>query len=153
MTSEAFVERLAACHRVGLDLGVFEAWLGGDARLGPLGLVLFERIEAGTLTAVTSVLTLTELLVAPQRVRDEAATEELSFLLPTYPNLDLAPVTLAVATKAATYQARFGLDPITAIQVATAKVEAADVLITTDPGIMRLATELDVLLLNDFAGP
>lgn len=150
MSLDAFVGRLAACRKVGLDRGTFEAWLRGDARRGPLGLTLFERVEAGRLAAVTSVLTLSDLLVAPVKAHDDAAAEELQALLPTYPHLDLAPVTLAVATRAATYRGRYDLDPMAAIQVATAKEERAELLVTTEAAWKRLSGEIDVLVLDDF---
>lgn len=150
MRLDSFVDRLARSRKVGLDSGVFEVYLRGEARRGPLGLALFERIEGGRLAAVTSVITLMALLAGPHRAHDEQAAEELGFLLPTFPNLALAPVTLAVAERAASYQARFDLDEATAIQAATAKVDGAEMLITTQAQLKRLSGELEVLLLDEY---
>ena len=150
MRLDAFTDRLARARKVGLDRGTFEAYLRGDPGRGPLGLALFERVEAGRLTAVTSVLTLMALLVGPHRAHDEAAAQELAFLVPTFPNLALAPVTLAVAERAAAYQARYGLEEAAAIQAATAKSEGAELLVTVDPALKRLAGELEILLLDEF---
>jgi predicted nucleic acid-binding protein len=153
MKLDAFGERLARCRKVALDRGTFEVYLRGEARRGPLGLALFERIEAGRLAAVTSVLTLMALLEAPHRAHDEAAAQQLAFLVPTFPNLDLAPVTLAVAERAAAYRARFDLDEASAVLAATAKLEGAQLLVAAEPALKRLAGELEVLLLDDFVSP
>lgn len=149
----AFQDRLAAVRKVAVDRGTFEVYLRGEPRRGPLGLALFERVEAGRLEAVTSVLTLMDLLVGPNRANDEAGAEELAFLLPTFPHLALAPVTLAVAERAAQYRARWDVDEATAIQAATAKVEGAEMLVSADPAFRKLSGELDVLILDDFAEP
>lgn len=157
MGLDAFADRLARTRKVALDRAIFDIYLRGEPRRGPLGLALFERVEAGRLSAVTSVLTLMELLVEPNRIHDEATAAELAFLLPTFPHLDLVPVTRAVAERAAVYQARWNLDEATAIQAATAKVEGAEMLITVEPAapaaqtaLRRLAGELEVLVLDDY---
>ncbi len=153
MRQDAFTHRLSGLRKVAFDRGTFEAYLRGDPRRGPLGLILFERVESGRLTAVTSVLTLMELLVEPNRAHDEATIQELAFLLPTFPNLALAPVTLAVAERAASYQGRWGLTEAAAIQAATAKVEGAELLITVEVALKQLAGELDILVLDEFVAP
>lgn len=96
---------------------------------------------------MTSILTLAALLAA-----HPGATEELSFLLPTYPHLDLVPVTFEVATRAAGYQARHGIDLSAAVQLATATLQGADLLVTTNPDLKRLSGELEIVLLDDLVG-
>ena len=149
MSARSLIERLAPCRRVAIDQGPFTLYLQGDPKTRELTLALFDRVERGQLEAVTSTITLTALLVAPLARRNEAAAKELSFLLPTFPHLALIPVHQAVAERAARLQASYGLNLENGLQAATALVEGAEVLVTTDPSLKIIKGEIDVLLLED----
>ncbi|MEB3222835.1 MAG: PIN domain-containing protein [Candidatus Sericytochromatia bacterium] len=146
----AFQRSLAGHRRVAVDAGVFAAYLSAEPRRGPLGLALFEEVERGRLHAITSVLTMMSLLEGPHRRRDLEAATELAFLVPTFPNLELVPLTLPIAERAAHYRAAHTLSDAAAILAATARGAGAELLLATDPALRALAGELEVLVLDDF---
>lgn len=146
----AFTERLARCRKVGLDTAAFRLYLAGDERYAKLTLAVFEAIERGKLQGVASVLTLDDLLTDAHKRRDEQAVQDLNVLLPTFPNLVLAPVTAAVASKSAGWQARLGLSQGAAISAATSAVEGVDALIAGDQALACLQGDMNVLILAEY---
>lgn len=148
MSPRRWLDRLVG-KRVALDLGVFEVYLSGDPAFQAVSLPLFDAIEQGKLTAVTSVLTLSELLAASYQGRNPGLAKELNFLLPTFPNLSLAPVTVAIADRAAQSRSRHMLSLLQSVQMATALAEGADALIVTDPVWRGVRGDIDVLILED----
>ncbi|MEB3330583.1 MAG: PIN domain-containing protein [Candidatus Sericytochromatia bacterium] len=144
------MRQLAGRRSVALDAGVFAAYLAAEPRRGPLGLALFEHVERGRLRAVTSVVTMMDLLDGPLRRRDSEAASELAFLLPTFPNLELVPLTLQIAERASQYRASHGVSDAGAIQAATARVSGVDALLATEPALRAFAGELEVVMLDDF---
>lgn len=149
MSARSLIDRLARCRRVAIDQGPFMLYLHGDPKTRELTLALFDRVEQGRIEAVTSTITLTALLVDPLARRNEAVAKELSFLLPTFPHLALITVHQAVAERAAKLQARYGLNLEIGLQAATALVEGAELLVTTEPSLKIIKDEIDVLLLED----
>lgn len=144
-------EALEAHGKVALDAGVYRAYLCAEPGTGPLTLALFEWVERGRVQAVTSVLTMLSLLRELHHRRDEASVAEVAMLLPSFPNMELLPVTLPITERAVRYQVEQGLTEATALQLATARAAGAGALITTDTALRGLATDLDILVLDTFA--
>lgn len=147
---KAFRQALEGHQTVALDAGVFAAYLKAEPHHGPLGLALFEHVERGRTRAVTSVVTMMSLLREPHRRHNPEEAAELAMLLPSFPNLELLPVTFAIAERAARYQARHDLPEAAAVQLATARAAGAGALVTTDPGLRCASEELEVLVLEAF---
>lgn len=149
MGRASFGEQLSRYRKVALDVEPFQAYLRGDRALAPLTLALFERIEQGQLTAVTSMLTLAALLSDAYRAKDEALAQEYNFLLPTFPHLALVALGQAIADRAAQLHARHGLTLERALQLATAQEEGAECFITTEAGLSASLAEMDVIALEN----
>ena len=73
-------------RRVALDTSVFIYQLEANARYLPLTDHIFSWLERADSRAVTSTITMTELLVQPYRDSCEQRVDELYALLSTYPN-------------------------------------------------------------------
>lgn len=110
---------------------------------------LFGIIESGRVRAVTSVITLMEILVKPKSLNVEQAVKEYRFILETFPNLSLAPIDRNVAEIAAGLRAKYKLRPPDALQISTAKVHNADAFITNDERLGKVR-DIKILLLRDF---
>ena len=150
MSVATFNAKLAGCQKVGLDTAALRLYLGGDKRHAGLTLALFEAIERGRVAAVASMLSLSELLVAPYRAGDEAAVQDFNVLLPTFPNLSLVPLDQGIADRAAAWQAKFGLDPASSVQAATAAMQEVDALVAGDRSLLCLNDVLDVIVLGEY---
>ncbi len=98
--------------------------------------------------AVTSTITMLELLVHPYREGDQERIDEFYALLSTYPHLEWIATTLNIADSAARLRAQYNLKTPDAIQAATALTTRATGLISNDPAFKRVS-ELETIILDD----
>jgi predicted nucleic acid-binding protein len=88
--------------------------------------------------AVTSTITMTELLVKPYRAHEGQAIKRAYDLLPIYPNLEWIAPDLEIADLAARFRAAHGLKTADALQAATAVQSGATGLVTNDTVFRRI---------------
>lgn len=125
-------------RRIALDTSVFIYQLEANHRYGSLSDAVFAWIERPECRAVTSTITMTELLVQPYREEDESRADEFYALLSTYPNLDWIAPNLEIADGAARLRAAHRLRTPDALQAATAIQARATAMITNDPAFSRV---------------
>jgi predicted nucleic acid-binding protein len=99
---------------------------------------IFSWLERQGSAAITSTITMTELLVLPYREGDEQRANNFYALLSTYPNLDWIAPNLEIADLAAQIRALHRLQTPDALQAATAQYSQATALITNDPVFERV---------------
>lgn len=114
------------------------------ARLDPF----FDALDRGDIRAVTSTMTLVEVLVRPLRNADTALAQQYRDLLLSAPNLDTMPLSPPVAEEAARLRAAHNLRTPDAVQMATAIVAGATAFLTNDARLPRLAA-LEILVLDE----
>ena len=136
-------------RRVALDTSVFIYQLQPHARYVSLTNPVFEWLDQPGSQAVTSTLTMTELLVHPYRDDDEQFADAFYGLLSTYPNLAWVAPSLEIADHAAQIRALYRLRTPDAILAATAIHTRATGLVTNDPMFERIV-ELETLVLDKF---
>lgn len=143
--ARAFLRR----HRqVALDTCVFVYQLEVNPTYCNLTEELFGWLQTGSASAITSTITMTELLVPPYRQPDRQRVDDCFALLTSYPNLQWIAPSLAIADAAAAVRADYQLKTADAIQVATALFSDTPALITNDIAFKRV-TSLEVLVLSD----
>ena len=125
-------------RRIALDTSVFIYQLEANARYLRLTDHIFSWLERPDSRAVTSTITMTELLVQPYQGSDEHRVDEFYGLLSTYPNLDWIAPNLEIADLAARLRALHRLRTPDALQAATAAHAAATALITNDAVFERV---------------
>ncbi len=81
---------------------------------------LFDLIERDHSPAVTSIVTMLELLVQPYRDQKEELAQKIFALVSSYPGIEWVPMTMNVADQAAELRGRYRLSTPDAIQLATA---------------------------------
>lgn len=136
-------------RRIALDTSVFIYQLEANARYLALTDSVFAWLERVGHEAVTSTITMTELLVPSYRENDEPRVDAFYGLLSTYPNLRWVAPDLETADLAAMLRARYRLRTPDALQAATAIRANATGMITNDPVFARIA-ELDTAVLDLF---
>ncbi len=147
--SRQSVQRFLERHgKVGIDTNVFIYFMGEHPRYLTLVEPLFTWLRSSRGGAVTSTLTMLELLVQPYRLRKHELADEFYALLTTYPNLEWAEVTLAIADRAAQLRAEFNLKTPDSVQAATALVRRVTGFVSNDPVFHRIGG-LDVLILDE----
>lgn len=135
-------------ERIGPDTNLFIYFLEDHPRYGAWCASLFDRIERGRTPAVTSTVTLLELLVQPYRQKNEEMAQKIFALSTTYPGLGWVQVTAEVADRAADVRARYRLGTPDAIQVATAFLGGAVRFYGNDRAL-RKVKEIECVVLND----
>jgi predicted nucleic acid-binding protein len=125
-------------HGIAMDTSVFIYQLEANARYLPLTDHIFSWLERPDSNAVTSTITMTELLVQPYRDADDQRVDEFFGLLSTFPNLDWIAPNLEIADLAARFRALHRLRTPDALQAATAAHTSATGLITNDAVFERV---------------
>jgi predicted nucleic acid-binding protein len=118
------------------------------ARVKPV----FARIDAGTLAAVTSPITLSECLVHPYRLQHVDGIARFRDLIVGGSNVNFVLLDDAIADKAAELRAQHGLTLPDALQAATALSAGCDAFLTNDPILMQV-TGLNVIVVDQVEVP
>jgi predicted nucleic acid-binding protein len=125
-------------RRIALDTSIFIYQLEANDRYLALTDCIFAWLERPDSKALTSTITMTELLVQPYRESDEQRVDEFYGLLSTYPNLDWVAPNLEIADLAARLRALYRLRTPDALQAATAIHAGASAFITNDKVFERV---------------
>jgi predicted nucleic acid-binding protein len=136
-------------RRIAIDTSVFTYQLEANERYLALADLVFSWLEPATHTAVTSTITMTELLVLPYRDNDEQRVDEFYGLLSTYPHLEWIAPDLEIADVAARLRAAHRLRTPDALQAATAMRGEATGFVTNDP-IFKRVGDFETAVLDEF---
>jgi predicted nucleic acid-binding protein len=147
----ALVDELGA-GPVALDTAPFIYLIEEHETFLPIVEPVFAAIDAGRLTAVTSALTLLEVLVVPLRATDSVLARRYEELLAGSRGLELAEVSRAVLRDAATLRAVTGMRSPDAIQIATALRHGCTGFVTNDRALPA-PPRLRILRISDFLPP
>ena len=109
---------------------------------------VFQRMNAGLLDGITSVITLAEVLVHPKRTGDQQLEEVCKELLLRGQGLRVLAIDPAIADVAADLRARYTIRTPDALQIASALVAGCQTFLTNDADLRRV-TELQVLALDE----
>jgi predicted nucleic acid-binding protein len=109
---------------------------------------IFEWLELPGHSAVTSTITMTELLVQPYRNADEERVNSFYSLLSTYPHLEWVAPDLGIADRASQLRVQYRLKTPDALQAATAVRSQATGFITNDSAFARVEA-FETLLLDE----
>ena len=149
MGVEELKQLLRRHRRIALDTSVFIYQLEANAKYLSLTDAVFAWVERTGHEAVTSTITMTELLVPSYRDNNEHGGDEFYGLLSTYPNLRWIAPDLEAADIAARLRATYKLRTPDALQAATAIRAQATGLITNDPIFLRVV-EFETVVLDQF---
>ena len=131
---------IADGSRILLDSVVFIYFFERNPRYFRQARELFRRVEQGELTAVVSTLCLTEVLVGEYR-RSATDGQALRRAIVGMPNLDVLPVTEALADNAARLRADHRLRTPDAVHMATALAGGASWIVSNDGALRRVEVE------------
>lgn len=130
---------------VGLDTNIFVYYFERHPRFGPRTKTIFDLLSQNKLTAVTSLISLTELLSVPASA---TKIEGLKNLFLSTPNLNSIELNQIIALGAAKIRRDYSFRLPDSIQLATALHTKAQVFITNDRRLKRFK-ELSILLLSE----
>ena len=134
--------------RLGLDTSVFIYHIEGGSPFAPLAGEVFHALNRRSVSGVTSVLTLTELLVKPLQLGRLGLAARYETLVRATPGLAVVDVDGGIARRAATLRTTYNLRTADAIQVAVSLEHGATAFVTNDIRLRRVR-ELAVIVLAD----
>jgi len=109
---------------------------------------LFEALDRGDFTMVTSTVTLLEVLVQPLRYHNERVADRYRSILLHARGLTTVPLTSDMAEEAAALRAKHKISTPDSIQLATALHSGASCFVTNDLRLRSLPV-LEMLVLSD----
>ena len=142
-----WVERLRGTV-VGVDSAPLIYFIEDDPVYGKRLSAFFEAVSSSRIRAVTSVVTLAEVLVRPLREGRVDLVRQYREILLTSTGFDTVPVSSEIADHAAQLRAAHGLRTPDAIQLATAMSAGATAFLTNDTRLAKTA-RLEPLLLAE----
>jgi predicted nucleic acid-binding protein len=147
---ELRLRRVVEKHKiVGLDTAPLIYFIEDVAPYADLVEPIFRLLERGRTTAVTSTITLAEVLTKPLSDKNLQLVDEIKFTLKSLSTLSLIPVGEAIAEAAALIRARYTLRLPDALQVASAIQGGATLFITND-GRLKKVEGIETVVLEDY---
>jgi predicted nucleic acid-binding protein len=143
----ALEDKLRTSQIIGLDSAVFIYHFEAHPRYKALCAEVFDCMEAGIVQAVTSTVTLIEVLVQPLAKGEQELSVRYEQYLRFGPSLTLRSLDPELALRAAQLRARYQLRTPDAIQLAAAIEFGARLFLTNDNRV-RKVTEIDIVVLE-----
>ena len=110
---------------------------------------VFLEIDTGRIEAITSTITLLEVLVHPFRTKNEILAEKYRDILLYSEGLTTFEIFHEVSEKSSKLRAKYSIRTPDAIQIAVGLLYRASKFLTNDSALKRVS-EIDVLVLDDF---
>jgi predicted nucleic acid-binding protein len=140
-------DALRGVTRLFLDTAPVIYYVERHPRYTPVVDEIFNRIDAETLPAVTSPVTLSECLVVPFRFGQISLRQDFLDLIVSGRGITFVPINEMVAWRAGELRARYNLSLTDAFQVAMALVAGCNALLTNDVALQRVQ-ELPILVID-----
>jgi len=110
---------------------------------------VFAAIDAGNIEALTSTVTLLEVLVHPFRMHNESLAGKYREILLFSEGVTTVSVTDELSETAAKLRAKYSIKSPDALQIATGIYSGADKFLTNDRNLKNI-DEMEMLILDDF---
>ncbi len=135
--------------KIALDTNVIIYFLANHEKFGDRAHALFQLIESGTIQALASVITFSEIMTLPLRKKDTALAKKYRELFQAFPNFEFVPLDLVIAEKAAQLRAEHSaLKLMDAYILATAWHNEVP-LVTEDKALHALKSPIKILTIQD----
>ncbi|HOF89772.1 MAG TPA: PIN domain-containing protein [Armatimonadota bacterium] len=129
---------LTGITKLAIDTAPVIYFIEEHPQYGPCVEQVFQAISHGSITGVTSVITLTEVLIHPLHEKNVSLAAQYRDLLLFSDHFLCLPMDPAIAECAAMLRASYALRTPDAIQIATALVTGCEALCTNDATMRRV---------------
>jgi predicted nucleic acid-binding protein len=150
MAVDALLKRLAQYRLVFLDTMVFVYVLERHLVYSALAEIVLNKVEAGDLRAITSSLTLAEVLTGPAYAQNLEALNDYELYINHFPNLTIHSVEPKHARTIAQVRSSTRLRTPDAVQLAVAMAASVDAIIGNDQMWNGKTAPLDYVMLAEF---
>lgn len=135
--------------RVCIDTAPFIYFIEKDPKYLNIIRPLFAEIDAGKIDAVTSTITLLEVLVLPFKTENESLAEEYRDILLHAEGLTTYEIVHEVSELSSKLRAKYAIRTPDAIQIATGIIYGADTFLTNDSGLKKVK-DIRIVVLEHF---
>ena len=132
-----------------IDTAPFIYFIEKDPKYLNIVRPIFAEIDAGNIEALTSTITLLEVLVLPFKTVNESLAEEYREILLHAEGLTTYEIVHEVSELAAKLRAKYTIRTPDAIQMAVGILYGADTFLTNDSGLKKVK-DIKVVTLEDF---
>lgn len=132
-----------------IDTAPFIYFIEKDPKYLNIVRPIFAEIDAGNIEALTSTITLLEVLVLPFKTVNESLAEEYREILLHAEGLTTYEIVHEVSELAAKLRAKYTIRTPDAIQMAVGILYGADTFLTNDSGLKKVK-DIKVVTLKDF---
>lgn len=136
-------------QRICIDTAPIIYFIEHHVKYGSIMRPVFAEIASGNIEAITSTITLLEVLVHPLRSGDETLAEKYRDILLSSPGLTTFEILHEVSEMASRFRAKYPIRTPDAIQIAVGVLYHASFFLTNDPNL-RKVSEIKVLVLDDY---
>ncbi|PIQ23646.1 VapC toxin family PIN domain ribonuclease [bacterium (Candidatus Blackallbacteria) CG17_big_fil_post_rev_8_21_14_2_50_48_46] len=141
--------KLASIQKVFLDTAPIIYYVEQNTTYFSRANPIFEAIDQGLLSAVTSPITLAECLIFPIRLNQLPFIETFRSLIIHAENTQFVEINEIIGHQAAELRVQYNLTLTDALQIATAQHVDCDAFLTNDIQLKRVQS-IEVLCLQDF---
>lgn len=143
-------EHLLSAKRIGLDTMCFIYQFADHPSYGELTNIVFTLMEEKRITAVTSVVSVIETLVEPEKKHAYDTIAEYEKIFEHYPNLEVIPLNWYVARLTAKLKATYPVLRLPdAAQLAVALLSGSHAFLTNDKKLTQVK-EIPIILLSAY---
>ena len=136
-------------QRICIDTAPFIYFIEHHIKYRSIIRPVFTEIDSGSIEAITSTITLLEVLVHPLRTGDDTLAQKYRDILLSSQGLTTFQILHEVSEMASRLRARYPIRTPDAIQIAVAILYHASSFLTNDPNLKKVS-EIKVLLLDDY---
>ncbi len=135
--------------RICIDTAPFIYFIEKDPKY--LGIVrpIFAEIDVGKIDAITSTITLLEVLVLPFKTKNESLAEKYREILLYAEGLTTFEIFHEVSELSSKLRAKYSIRTPDAIQIAVGIIYGADTFLTNDSGLKKVK-DIKIVILEDF---
>ena len=135
--------------RICIDTAPFIYFIEKDPKYLNIIRPLFAEIDAGKIDAITSTITLLEVLVIPFKTKNESLAQEYREILLHAEGLTTYEIVHEVSELSAKLRAKYAIKAPDAIQIAVGITYGADAFLTNDSDLKKVK-DIRVVILEDF---
>lgn len=135
-------------HKVMIDTSPLIYYIEKHKKYFPVIKSIFAKIDNFEISSITSTITLIEVLVHPKRESNFELEKQYLEILLNNANLEIIPLDVTVARKAAQIRAIYDLKIPDAVQLATGINNRCDVFLTNDYSLKQV-NEIKVITVTD----
>ncbi|NJL03634.1 MAG: type II toxin-antitoxin system VapC family toxin [Chloroflexaceae bacterium] len=139
---------LGQCKRLFIDTAPLVYFVEQHPHYAQRVTPIFQALDAGTIAAVTSPITLAEALVQPYRQQQEAVQQAFINTITNGTHTHFMAIDDRISRRAAQLRSSYNLSLLDALQVAVALAAGCDMLLTNDYGVRRVR-EITVVIVDE----